>query len=57
MREGSPDLKIGTTLANFSSEGNIPSDMEEFTKQVSGSIKLSTHFFTGKVGISLNVAL
>ena len=32
MREGSPDLKIGTTLANLSSEGNIPSDMEEFTK-------------------------
>ena len=32
MREGSPDLKIGTTLANFSSEGNIPSDLEEFTK-------------------------
>ena len=31
MREGSPDSKIGT-IANFSSQGNIPSDMEEFTK-------------------------
>ena len=28
MREGSPDLKIGTSLANFNSEGNLPSDIE-----------------------------
>ena len=32
MRERSPDLKIGTTLANFSVERNKPSDMEDFTK-------------------------
>ena len=52
MREVSDDLQIGTTPANFSSEENIPSDIEELIKYVSVSIYPSTHLFARKVGIS-----
>ena len=34
----SPDLNIGTTLANFNSEGKIPSRKHLFKRQVKGSM-------------------
>ena len=33
---GSPDLKIGTTLANFNSLGNIPSSIDLLMRYVNG---------------------
>ena len=50
MREGSPDLKIGTTLANFSSDGNIPSDITSlFSRSVVSAFLSKSRFLHQKI--------
>ena len=47
----SPDLKIGITLAIFSSMGKTPFSIDKFNKCVSGVIKVSYVALTMSVDI------